>query len=55
MFSFFSNDHFLLFILVLASIFANHKTVTESDVFSKITGVLKYAPGKVDAGVMERW
>ena len=50
-FSFF-NDHFLLFIL--ASVAANHKTATKSHVLNKIAGVLKYAPDKIDAGVVER-
>ena len=36
----FVNDHFLLFIL--ASVAANHKTTTESDVLNKIAEVLKY-------------
>ena len=52
-FFFFFNDHFLLFIL--ASVAANHKTATESDVLNKITGVLKYAHEKIGAGVVERW
>ena len=46
------NDHFLLFIL--ASVAANHKTATESDVLNKIAGVLKYAHEKIGAGVVER-
>ena len=45
----FFNDHFLLFIL--ASVAANHKTTTESDVFNKIARVLKYAPDKIVVGV----
>ena len=49
----FFNDHFLLFIL--ASVAANHKTDTESDVSNKIAGVLKYAHDKIGAGVVERW
>ena len=52
-FFFFLNDHFLLFIL--ASVAANHKTVTESDVLNKTAGVLKYGPEKIGAGVVERW
>ena len=51
-FSFCFNDHFLLFIL--ASVAANHKTATESDVLNKIAGVLKYAHDKIGAGVGER-
>ena len=51
-FFFFLNDHFLLFIL--ASVAANHKTVTESDVLNKTAGVLKYGPEKIGAGVVER-
>ena len=50
---FFFNYHFLLFIL--ASVAANHKTTTESDVLNKIAGVLKYAHEKIGAGVVERW
>ena len=50
-FSFF-NDHFLLFIL--ASVAANHKTATKSYVLNKIAGVLKYAPDKIGAGVVEK-
>ena len=49
-FSFF-NDNFLLFIL--ASVAANHKTATESDLLNNIAGVLKYAYEKIGAGVME--
>ena len=49
---FFFNYHFLLFIL--ASVAANHKTTTESDVLNKIAGVLKYSHDKIDAGVVER-
>ena len=45
-------DHFLLFIL--ASVAASHKTVTESHLLNKIYGVLKCAPDKIGAGVMER-
>ena len=51
-FFFFFNDHFLLFIL--ASVEANHKTDTESDVLNKIVGVLKYAHDKIGVGVVER-
>ena len=51
---FFFKNHFLSFVLVLASVAANHKTVTESDVLNKIDGVLKYAPNKTGAGVVER-
>ena len=46
-------DHFLLFIL--ASVAANHKTATKSDVLNKIAGVLKYAHDKISPGVVERW
>ena len=49
---FFFNDHFLLFIL--ASVAANHKTATESDLLNNIAGVLKYAHDKIGAGVVER-
>ena len=52
-FFFFFNDCFLLFIL--ASVSANHKTATESDLLNKTAGVLKYDPDKIDAGVVERW
>ena len=52
-FCLFFNDNFLLFIL--ASVPANHKTATESDVLNKIAGVLKYDHGKIGAGVVERW
>ena len=52
-FFFFFNDYFLLFIL--AGVAANHKTATESDAWNKIAGVLKYAHGKIGAGVVERW
>ena len=51
-FSFF-NDHFLLFIL--ASVAANHKTATESDLLNHIAGVSKYAHDKIDPGAVERW
>ena len=37
--------HFFLFIL--ASVVANHKTVTESDLLNNIAGVLKYAHDKI--------
>ena len=50
-FSFF-NDHFLLF--VLASVAANHKTATKSDLLNNIAGVLKYTHDKIGAGVVER-
>ena len=43
---------FLLFIL--ASVAANHKTTTESDLLNNISGVLKYAHDKIGAGVVER-
>ena len=49
----FFNDPFLLFIL--ASVAANHKTATESDLLNNIAGVLKYAHEKIGAGVVERW
>ena len=39
---------FLLF--VLASVVANHKTVTEAEVLNKTAGILKYAPDKIGAG-----
>ena len=52
-FFFFINDHFILFIL--ASVAANRKTATESDMLSKTAGVLKYGPEKIGAGVVERW
>ena len=45
----FLNDHFLLF--VLASVAANHKTVTETDVLNKIATLLKYICDKIDAGI----
>ena len=51
-FSFF-NYHFLLFIL--ASVAANQKTATESDLLSNIAGVLKYAHDEIGAGIVERW
>ena len=38
-FFFFFNDHFLLF--VLASVAANHKTATESELLNNIAVVLK--------------
>ena len=44
----FFNNHILL--LILASVDANHKISTESDVLSKIVGVLKYAPDKIGGG-----
>ena len=44
----FLNDQFVLF--VLASVVANYKTATETDMLSKITGVLKYASDKIGAG-----
>ena len=44
----FFNNHFLL--LILASVDANHKISTESDVLNKIVGVLKYAPDKIGGG-----
>ena len=50
-FSFF-NDCFLLFIL--ASVAANHKIATESDVLNKIAGVLKYPHDKTGVAVVER-
>ena len=49
----FFNDYFLLYIL--ASVAANHKSATESDVQNKIAGVLKCAHDKISAGVVERW
>ena len=52
-FFFFVNDHFILFIL--ASVAANRKAATESDVLSKTARVLKYGPEKIGAGVVERW
>ena len=48
----FFNDHFLL--VILASVTANHKTATESDLLNNIAGVLKYAHDKIGVGVMER-
>ena len=48
----FSSDHFLLFIL--ASVAANHKIVTESELLNDIAGVIKYAHDKIGAGVVER-
>ena len=50
MFSFF-NDHFLLFIL--ASVAANHKIATDSDLLNNIAGVLKYAHDKTGVGFVE--
>ena len=49
---YFFNDQFLLFIL--ASVAANHKTATESDLLNNVAGVLKYAHDKIDAGFMDR-
>ena len=49
----FYNYHFLLFIL--ASVAANHKTATESELLNNIAGVLKYAHDKIGAGVVEKW
>ena len=46
------NDHFLLF--VPASVAADHKTATESDLLKSIAGVLKYTHDKIGAGVVER-
>ena len=54
-FFFFFNDYFLLATVLLASVATNHKTAAESDMLNKIAGVLKYAPDKIDAGVVERW
>ena len=51
---FFFNDYFLLATVLLASVATNHKTAAESDMLNKIAGVLKYAPDKIDAGVVER-
>ena len=48
----FSSDHFLLFIL--ASVAANHKTTTETDLLKNIAGVSKYAHDKIGAGLVER-
>ena len=50
-FFFFFNDHFILFIL--ASLDANDKTATESELLNNIAGV-KYAHNKISAGVVER-
>ena len=44
----FFNDHFLL--IVLASVFTDHKTATEADALNKIVGLLKYVPDKIGAG-----
>ena len=52
-FSFFFSDHFFLFIL--ASVAANHKIATNSDVLNKTAGVLKYGPDKIGAVVVEKW
>ena len=51
----FFNDYFLLATVLLASVATNHKTAAESDMLNKIAGVLKYAPDKIDAGIVERW
>ena len=51
MFSLF-NDHFPLFIL--ASVAANHKIATDSDLLNNIAGVLKYAHDKTGVGFVER-
>ena len=48
----FVNDHFLF--SNLASVAANHKTATESDLLNNIAGVLKYAHEKIGAEVVER-
>ena len=48
----FFNDHFLLFVIATAS--AKHNTATEVDVLKKIDGVLKYARGKISAGVVRK-
>ena len=50
-FFFFFNDHFLLFIL--ASVAANHKIATDSDLLNNIAGVLKYAHDKTGVGFVE--
>ena len=50
-FFFFFIDHFILFIL--ASLDANDKTATESELLNNIAGV-KYAHNKISAGVVER-
>ena len=49
--------HFLwsLSLFILASVAANYKTATESDVLNKIARVLKYSPDKISARVVERW
>ena len=45
----------MITLFILASVAANHNTATESNVLNKIAGLLKYAPSKIGAGVMERW
>ena len=42
------NDHY--FLIVLASVFIDHKTATKADALNKIVGLLKYVPEKIGAG-----
>ena len=46
---------FSIFLFVLASVAANHKTATDANVLNKIAGLLKYAPDKTGAKVVERF
>ena len=43
----------MITLFILASVTADHKTATESDLLNNIAGVLKYAD-KIGAGVVER-
>ena len=44
----------ITFFLILASVAANHKTTTESDLLNNIAGVLKYTHDKIGAGIVKR-
>ena len=44
----------ITFFFILASVAANHKTTTESDLLNNIAGVLKYTHDKIGAGIVKR-